>query len=259
VAQGTPPGLCFRPWPTSGQSAGLSLSLRVVSSSGTTSRTTRGTTPWTSWIAWRCSNTAYAIWSGSRPRRNASQERHREGSPSPSPPLAHLLHSSDVSLAFLLFFVSCVRVECGAAACRQCRKNRDAFRALLKEAYDAGKLDRNSKWKRFKRTIKEDPRYEDLIGQSGYLTFPFFSPISAITRLSGFILSPARAPARSITAAPRHPSCTAILWRTCRRGTRRRSGSLTASRRYVLLFAGARCVVCVVCVLNSRRGRHAGG
>jgi len=86
------------------------------------------------------------------------------------------LHSSDVSLVFLLFFVSCVRVECGAAACRQCRKNRDAFRALLQEAYDAGKLDRNSKWKRFKRTIKEDPRYEDLIGQPGYLTFPFFSP-----------------------------------------------------------------------------------
>lgn len=50
---------------------------------------------------------------------------------------------------------------------RQCRKNRDAFRALLQEAYDAGKLDRNSKWKRFKRTIKEDPRYEDLIGQPG--------------------------------------------------------------------------------------------
>ncbi|ELR12577.1 uncharacterized protein ACA1_309660 [Acanthamoeba castellanii str. Neff] len=50
---------------------------------------------------------------------------------------------------------------------RQYRKNRDTFRALLREAYDAGKLDRNSKWKRFKRTIKEDPRYEDLIGQPG--------------------------------------------------------------------------------------------
>jgi hypothetical protein len=91
--------------------------------------------------------------------------------PSARPP--RLLHSSDVP------WPSCsvcrARVVCGAAACRQYRKNRDAFRALLREAYDAGKLDRNSKWKRFKRTIKEDPRYEDLIGQPGYLTLPFFN------------------------------------------------------------------------------------
>ena len=112
VAQGTPqlPGSCSRPV---AQSAGLSLSLRVVSSSGTTSRTTRGTTPWTSWIAWRCSNTAYAIWSGSRPRRNASQERHREGSPSPSarPPVAQLCCVPDLP-SFLCVVRAC-GMRCG--------------------------------------------------------------------------------------------------------------------------------------------------
>jgi pre-mRNA-processing factor 40 len=50
---------------------------------------------------------------------------------------------------------------------RQYRKNRDAFRALLQEAYAAGKLDRTTKWKRFKRTLKDDPRYDEMIGQPG--------------------------------------------------------------------------------------------
>lgn len=50
---------------------------------------------------------------------------------------------------------------------RQNRKNREAFRLLLQQEYEAGRIDRSTRWKRFRRSLKDNPIYENMIGQPG--------------------------------------------------------------------------------------------
>ncbi len=46
---------------------------------------------------------------------------------------------------------------------RQERKNRDNFRELLKEQIEKGTLNYKTKWRYFVQTIKDDPRFLDIV------------------------------------------------------------------------------------------------
>jgi pre-mRNA-processing factor 40 len=43
------------------------------------------------------------------------------------------------------------------------RKNREAFRELLKEYMDKGKLSYKTRWSSFIQTIKDDPRFLNMV------------------------------------------------------------------------------------------------
>jgi len=38
---------------------------------------------------------------------------------------------------------------------------------LLQQEYEAGRIDRSTRWKRFRRSLKDNPIYESMIGQPG--------------------------------------------------------------------------------------------
>jgi pre-mRNA-processing factor 40 len=50
---------------------------------------------------------------------------------------------------------------------REERKNREAFRGLLSELQQAGKLKAGTKWKEIREQIHDDPRYTAMLGQDG--------------------------------------------------------------------------------------------
>ncbi len=47
------------------------------------------------------------------------------------------------------------------------RKNREAFRELLAEKIETGKLNHKAKWRAFLNNIKDDPRLLNMLGQQG--------------------------------------------------------------------------------------------
>eukprot|EP01103_Thecamoeba_quadrilineata_P010662 TRINITY_DN2360_c0_g1_i1.p1 TRINITY_DN2360_c0_g1~~TRINITY_DN2360_c0_g1_i1.p1 ORF type:complete len:696 (+),score=185.60 TRINITY_DN2360_c0_g1_i1:282-2090(+) len=50
---------------------------------------------------------------------------------------------------------------------RQCRKNRDAFRALIAQKYSDGEFDFKSKWKDVLALVKENPAFQSVLQQPG--------------------------------------------------------------------------------------------